>query len=160
MNVTETSSLHQQVFSAKGPYLLSALLRKRPADIGRDCITHECHGNSYVFEWVISHIQIRHVTLEKKSCHTLHMNTAQIPSHLNMAEIVSHMNVTETPMFLNESYRTYRSLKKRHVTPTKESCHTHGWIMQETCMQIVKSQLEEEREGDMGRQRLGCSLYL
>jgi len=92
------------------------------------CVSHQTYEwVSDIWEWVMSHIWMRHVTYMNESCHTYKW----VMSHIWMSH-VTHMD---------ESCHTYGCVMSHrwmsHVTYMNESCHIYGCVMSHIWMSHV-----------------------
>jgi len=85
------------------------------------------NDSCHIYERVMSHIRMSHVTHMNELCHTYE----SVMSHIRMS------HVTHT----NQSCHTYESvvshIRMSHVTHTNESCHTYEWVMSHIRMSHV-----------------------
>jgi len=100
------------------------------------------NASCHMYEWVMSHIWMSHVTHLNESSHTYEW----VMSHIWMSH-VTHMNKSFTHM--NKSWHAHEWVMPHtwmsHATHMNESCHTHEWVMsltrandeQALCLQLV-----------------------
>ena len=94
-----------------------------------------------MYEWVMSHIWMSHVTHMNESCHTYEWVMSHIwmshVTHRNESShtyewVMSHICISHVT-HMNESCHTYECVKSHvwmsQVTHMNESCHTYEWVM-------------------------------
>ena len=101
-----------------------------PMDLIESCHTYEWDTSriwmSHVtYKWVVSHIQMSHVTHMDESCHTYEWDTSHIwMSHVTYKWVVSHIRMSHVTN-INKSWPMSEWVMSFIIN---ESCHTYEWV--------------------------------